>query len=285
MSLSVSDPVKPSIRDGRYVLGAADVTLEVDPSVGGRITALRFGGRNLLTAPEVDPGNYGSTFWTSPQSQWGWPPVAEIDSAPYDAAIEGAALVLLGPVSPALGVAVEKRFRVDAAHGAFVLEYRIHNRAAAATRLAPWEITRVAPGGLTFYPSGTGVFPPSNLQVREAGGVTWFAYDPALITADQKLFADGAEGWIAHVDRDALFVKAFEVVPRAAHAPGEAQLEIYANPGHTYIEIEQQGAYASIAPGASLSWRVDWMVRRLASTVPRAAGSAELVAFARGLVR
>jgi hypothetical protein len=285
MSLSVSDPVKPVVRGARYVLELGEASFEADASPGGRISGLRLGGRNLLTGPEIDQGNYGSTFWTSPQSQWGWPPVPEIDSAPFEASIERDAIVMRGPVSSALGVAVEKRFAGDCARGAFVLEYRIVNRGAASTLLAPWEITRVAPGGLTFYPTGTGVFSPSNLTVREVGGMTWFAYDPALITADQKLFADGAEGWIAHVDGDALFVKGFEPVPRAAHAPGEAQIEIYANPGHTYIEIEAQGALTTIPAGGSLAWRVDWLVRRLPAAIPRSVGSEELVAFVRGLVR
>lgn len=279
------DPVKPAVREGRFALEVGEAILEGDASVGGRITGLRIGGRNLLTGPEVDPGNYGSTFWTSPQSQWGWPPVPEIDSAPYDAAIEGEVVVLRGPVSPALGVAVEKRLSGDRGRGAFTLEYRVVNRGAAAARLAPWEITRVGPGGLSFYPTGAGVFPPSNLTVREAVGATWFAYDASLITDHQKLFADGAEGWIAHVDGDVLFVKAFEHIPREAHAPGEAQIEIYANPGHTYVEIEQQGAYTELAPGGVLDWRVEWLVRRLPAAVPRVAGSAELVAFARALVR
>ena len=62
-----------------FVLTLDDVRLEVDATRGGRITALRLGDRNLLSGAEVDAINYGSTFWTSPQSAWGWPPVAEID--------------------------------------------------------------------------------------------------------------------------------------------------------------------------------------------------------------
>src|SRR6476659_7306563 len=76
-----------------------------------------------------------------------------------------------------------------------------------------------------------------------------------------------ARGWLAHVDGDALLVKTFAVVPRAAQAPGEAQIEIYANPSHTYIEIEAQGAYETIAPGTALPWRVVWLVRRVPSDV------------------
>jgi len=277
-------PSGPVLRGGRYVVEAADAALEVDATTGGRITALLFGGRNLLTGPEVDAGNYGSTFWTSPQSQWGWPPVAEIDGAPYAASLDGDTLVLRGPASARLGVAIEKRFAGDAARGVLNLEYRVANVGPEATRLAPWEVTRVPPGGLTFFPTGSGSFPPSNLAVREAGGATWFAYDAAAIVGDQKLFADGREGWIAHVDGDALFVKTFAPVPRAEQAPGEAHIEIYANPAHTYVEVEQQGAYELIPPGGVLGWRVDWRVRALPPAIARAAGSADLVAFVRGVV-
>ena len=86
-----------------------DVRLEVDATRGGRVTALRLGERNLLSGAEVDAVNYGSTFWTSPQSAWGWPPDVEIDSAPYAGALDGEAVVLRGPASAALGVSVEKR--------------------------------------------------------------------------------------------------------------------------------------------------------------------------------
>src|SRR5207302_8793432 len=142
-----------------------------------------------------------------------------------------------------------------------VLEYRVTNHGPVAFQSAPWEITRVHPKGLTFFPAGDGIYPPSNLAVRADRAVVWFAYDAAAITDHQKLFADGREGWIAHLDGDALFVKVFEAVPRGAQAPGEAQIEIYANPAHTYVEVEQQGAYAAIAAGALLVWRVDWIVR------------------------
>ena len=135
-----------------------------------------------------------------------------------------------------------------------------------------------------MFPTGSGAFSPSNLAVREALGVTWYAFDAAAVTDHQKLFADGREGWLAHVDGDALLVKTFAVVPRAAHAPGEAQIEIYATPAHTYVEVEAQGPYETIAPGAALSWRVVWLVRRLPADVPRTVGSAPLLDFIRGVV-
>jgi hypothetical protein len=280
-------PVKPAVEGGRHVLAWDDVRVEIDAATGARVTALRLGGRDLLSGPTADAGNYGSTFWPAPQSAWGWPPLPEIDHAPYRAEVEPAAIVMRGATSATLGVAVEKRFAADAGRGAVIFDFAIHNRGGAPTRLAPWQITRVPPGGLTLFPTGTGVdppYPPSNLAVRETLGVTWYAFAAAAVTDHQKLFADGREGWLAHVDGDALLVKTFAIVPRAAQAPGEAQIEIYATPAHTYVEVEAQGAFETIAPGAALAWRVVWLVRRLPPEIPRAVGSAPLLDFIRGVV-
>jgi hypothetical protein len=272
-------------RDGRYLLALDDASLEVDPALGGRVTALRASGRDLLTGTDLDAGNFGSTFWTSPQSQWGWPPVPEIDHAPYRVAVDGGVIVMHGEVSPALGVAVEKRFSADGERGCFALTYGIVNHGAAPVQMAPWEITRLRTGGLTFFPTGAGWYPPSNLAVRDDGEITWFAYDATVITDHQKLFADAKEGWIAHVDGDAILVKTFAVVARERQAPGEALVELYATPALTYIEVEEQGPFETIPPGGTLPWRVDWYVRQLpAGLVGAASGSAALVAFVRALV-
>jgi uncharacterized protein DUF4380 len=282
-----AQPVKPTLEGGRHVLAWDDVRLEIDAATGARVTALRLGGRNLLSEPAADAGNFGSTFWPSPQSAWGWPPVAEIDHAPFRVDVEPTAIAMRSAISPVLGVSVEKRFAADAGRGAVVFDFAIHNRSEAPTRLAPWQITRIPPGGLSLFPTGGGgdpPCPPSSLAVREALGVTWYAFDAAAVTDHQKLFAEGREGWLAHVDGDALLVKTFAVVPRDAQAPGEAQIEIYATPAHTYVEIEAQGPYESIAPGAALSWRVVWLVRRLPPEIPRAVGSAPLLDFIRGAV-
>jgi hypothetical protein len=268
-----------------HALTFNDVSFEVDPAVGGRVTALRLAGRNLLTGPDVDPGNYGSTFWTSPQGVWGWPPPPEIDHAPYDVVSATADEILLrGPTSAALGLSVDKRFAIDRAHGAIRQTFTINNHGAEPVSAAPWQISRVAAGGLTFFPTGMGSFAPSNLALREALGVSWYAFDAGEVTGHHKLFADGAEGWLAHVDRDALLVKTFAAVPRSLHAPGEAQIEIYASPAHNYVEIEPQGAYEAIAPGAASTWRVSWLVHKLPQDIVAATGSAQLVAYVRSLV-
>lgn len=284
-SPAAAERVLPTVAGGRHALAWGDVSFEVDAAQGGRVTGLYLAGRNLMVGPEVDPGNFGSTFWTSPQSAWGWPPVPEIDHLPYDVSSDGATIVMRGKTSPLLGVAVEKRFAADPRRGAILFEFRILNRGDREVRLAPWQITRVNPGGLTFFPTGAGAFPPSNLAVREGSGATWYAFDAAAVTDHQKLFADGREGWLAHVDGDALLVKTFAAVSRDVQAPGEAQIEIYATPAHTYVEVEAQGAYQSIPPGGSLTWAVVWLLRRLPAELDRAPGSAALVDHVRKLVR
>ena len=269
------------MREASLALQLDGVRLEVDARTGGRVTSLRRGGVEMLSGPDVDADNYGSTFWTSPQSDWGWPPPAEIDRAPYAVEMSGGEIVLTGASQRALGVRVTKRFSVDRARGAFAMEYAIHNGSAAPKAYAPWEITRVPPGGLTFFP--TGMPASGTLRLDERAGASWFAHDAASIAPGAlpaeglKAFATGRGGWLAHAKARLLFVKRFDEVPREMQAPGEAEIEIYANP--RYVELEVQGRYATISPGACASWTVFWYVRELPPAVAVAAGNGDLVAL------
>src|SRR5579884_781828 len=139
-------------------LALDDARLEVNPNAGGRVTSLRLGDSEILSGSDADANNYGSTFWTSPQADWSWPPPAEIDHGIYTFAWDGGALVLTGECSRLLGVRVTKRLSVDRAREAFVLEYSIHNMTPTPKAYAPWEVSRVRPGGLTFFPAASPVW-------------------------------------------------------------------------------------------------------------------------------
>ncbi|HVR61086.1 MAG TPA: DUF4380 domain-containing protein [Polyangia bacterium] len=284
---TASGPVAPVMRNGHYAFDIGDITFEVDPQIGGRITTLSIGqSGNLLTGPAVNQTYYGSTLWTSPESDWRQPPPVTMDSAPFTATATATSVTVTGPqiTAPAAiaGVSLSKTFSADR-RGTIQMEYTLTNHKQAALMLAPWEVTRVFPGGVTFFPTGTrtrGAVPTTN-----SGGITWFTYDAAAINADVKLYADGAEGWLAHADKGLLFIKKFGDVPAAAIAPNEGDVEMYTNKLHTYIEMEDQGAYASIAPGASTTWTVTWYVRRLPAGVMGTAGEAALVAFVRDTIK
>ena len=66
-------------------------------------------------------------------------------------------------------------------------------------------------------------------------------------------------------------------------APGESEIEVYGGSG--YYELENQGAYTSIAPGEWLSWSVTWRATNLPAEVTNAVGSPSLYQFARQLAQ
>jgi hypothetical protein len=286
--MSTDAPV-PTVQGSIYTFTFGDTVFAVDAAKAGRVATFSLAGKNVLTAPKnAEDNNWGSTFWTSPQSDWNWPPPAELDPNPYAARVEGATLVLEGATIPALGLAVSKRFSVDVARGVVAIEYGIVNKGEQARSVAPWEISRVASGGLTFFPMGEGQ-PWKGFQELLAltiiDGVAWLPSGTMPASADQKAFVDGREGWIAHVTAGLLLVKSFPGISVAQAAPGEAEIELYTDANRTYVEVENQGAYVSLAPGASLSWPVRWYLRKLDAGIQPVPGSSQLVNLVRDLLR
>jgi hypothetical protein len=283
-----TEPCVPTAKGTVTTFTFGDTVFAVDAAKGGRIVTFSLAGKNILTAARnSQDNNWGSTFWPSPQSDWNWPPPAELDPGPYAASLDGTTLSLVSPTVAALGLAVTKKFSVDVSAGAVTTEYGLSNRGTQARKVAPWEITRVASGGLTFFPMGDGA-PTKGMQdllpLQIAGGVAWFACDTTPLASDQKVFADGHEGWIAHVDGNLLLVKAFTDTPLGQAAPGEAEIELYTDAGRTYVEVENQGAYASIAPAATATWKVRWFLRHLDASISAKPGSAALLNVVRALV-
>merc|ERR1719491_1409676 len=231
----------------------------------------------------------GSVFWPAPQSAWGWPPPVEIDPTPsgnyqyqYSLDVDQASksFTLTSGVSNALSLQMSKRISMDPDSGAVVLDFAMRNTGWQARSWAPWEITRVAANGLTFY--ATGSLPPTSgtwpaLPVTNAGGITWFQQRSS--SSQAKLFADTSEGWLAHTDGFLVMVKCFEKIPTYAAAPGEQQIEIYDR--GSYVEVEAQGAYQSIPAGGQLNWLHYWHLREMPAGAVMQPGNAQLVALAR----
>lgn len=265
--------------DGKLVLELGSTYFEVKPEHGGRITSLRQAGQELLWLSGAD--NYadalGSTFWPSPQS-WPWPPPAEIDTHAYAPSVDASGVITLdGKKNDATSLKVSKRFRADLVREALELEYAMTNAGDAAVSWAPWEITRMPASGLAFWPTGGAPYGDQPLPNQSELGHTWCRPDEA--EGEGKLFADGAAGYLAYVLGDRLLLKQFEDVPASAAAPNEAEIELYVNPDHSYVEVENQGRYGSIAPGQTVRWKVIWYVRKLPVGMTASASRADLVAF------
>jgi hypothetical protein len=264
----------------KYQFTFGDVVFEVDQSFGARVDTLSVSGTNLVEPPVTDPTQWGSTFWTSPRSEWQpmtWPPPASIDQNPYDGGPMGSHLVVSSGVDPTMGISVDKDYSVDGASGWIHIGYTIH--VTSAFKCAPWEDTRVPRGGIAFFPAGT-VLDAGPTMLTMTGGAVWF--DDTSMTATSpdgsKAIADAMGGWSAYAVKGILFLKKFTDVPVSGLAPGEGDVDIYPGPG--FLEVEAEGTYTSIPANGSLSWSTQWRVAKIPSSVTVAAGSATLLSFA-----
>jgi hypothetical protein len=177
---------------------------------------------------------------------------------------------------------VTKAFMPLPESGAVEVRYTLTNSSpTVSVQVAPWQISRVAAGGLTFFGQGTGpvTYAPNTdptFVLTEGASDLWYASGP--VNHDSKAFADST-GWLGHVTPDRLLcLQSFPDIQPADAAPGEAEIEVFTN--GDYVEIEDQGALATIAPGEALTWSVRWKLRRVPGGTHVAAGDAQLAAFA-----
>ena len=225
-----------SSKNTLHTLSVGPLRMTIDAAKGARIVEFSHDGKNVLSGPEINPANYGSTFWPSPQSLWGWPPMAAIDSDPYTGGATGDSLLFtsepgrLGDGAKAASLTVSKRFVPVPDLPAIDVTYTMANVSATDVppiEVAPWQITRVrGTRGLTFFALGQGPVNASpGLPIHVENGVGWYAFSPA--TGDSKTFADG-QGWIAHVTGEhLLFVLRFEDLAPADSPTGESEIELY----------------------------------------------------------
>ena len=287
-----SGTVKPEMVDHKYRITIGNQEMLIDPERGGRIVSLLMDNKDFLTDSTINNFNWGSTFWLSPQRDWNWPPSAEIDNKPYRASIENNTLIMTSMQDPKTGLVVTKNISGESASQSFVLQYTITNRSNLPQHVAPWEVTRVKPNGIAFFPAGKdnargGLLPSTTLQ----DGIFWFTYDKQKLPlkGDRQIYADGSEGWLGQVNDNLLLLKKFPDISPEDTAPGEGEVELYAsevsddNPG--YVEIEHQGAFTTLQPGASFAWTCTWIFRKLPANVQVGKGNKALIEFVRKLIK
>ena len=242
--------------DGKYSLSVGHVTLTVDAQKGGKIVSYRYDDKEILSQTKI-PNSFGSTFWTSPQSEWNWPPVPEYDTKPFNAEVAGDKLILTGEKSKRFGYRVRKELTTDKKDNAIVITYTIINESGESRKVAPWEISRVPNGGILFFDAKE-VTPANNMETMPfvyEKKAAWYTLDESR--KNRKINADG-KGWLAFCDNGLLFVKKFPDLKPTEPAPAEAEIQIYVNTGKTFVEIEEQGAYTTLNAGEELSWTVRW---------------------------
>ncbi len=237
----------------------------IDTGAGGKILSLKYDDKEVISQSPM-PEAFGSTFWTSPQNEWNWPPVQEFDKYPYEIERDGNPLVITSAVSPKLGLRIKKEFTTDDRSHALIVKYSIINAGSTARKVAPWEITRVPNEGLIFFDAPVdGITPAGLMSFTASDGAAWYQTDEAR--ENRKVNADG-KGWLAYLNNGLLLLKKFDDLSPTQPAPGEAEIQVYVNRGKTYIELESQGAYTNLAPGESLTWTVRWQLEPYNGTAP-----------------
>ena len=72
--MQAAEPVIKSIGESKYVIETGNLSMTID--------AFKFKDAEVISQLPMRE-TFGSTFWTSPQNEWNWPPVAEYDKLPY----------------------------------------------------------------------------------------------------------------------------------------------------------------------------------------------------------
>ena len=238
--------------DGKYIIKNGEVTMTIDVN-GGKILSYKYGDAEVISQTRF-PNSFGSTFWTSPQKEWNWPPVPEFDRNPYKVE-KGDKLVMTSEVSQKLNYRVTKTFTANA-DKSITVSYTIKNESDETRKVAPWEITRVPNDGVIFFDAPIDAITPAGLlDFKPQFGLSWYLADEAQ--QNRKINADG-KGWLAYCANGLLMVKKFEDLDASQPAPEEAEIQVYVNMRKSFIELESQGAYTELKPGAELTWTVTW---------------------------
>ena len=248
-------------RQNSKKITVGDATMTIYPTKGAKIMSLKYKNQEIISQ-QTAPESFGSTFWTSPQKEWNWPPVQEFDKGVYQVEdLPDGGFVMTSEVSQKLKYRIRKEFTVDEKDNAIVITYSIINESDETRQVAPWEITRVAnDGGVIFFDAPLdGITPAGVLSFKSDHGAVW--YQPDEAPQNRKINADG-KGWYAYCNNGLLLLKVFNDLPSGevagGPAPGEAEIQVYVNRGKTFIELESQGAYTTLKPHEQLSWTVRW---------------------------
>jgi hypothetical protein len=265
-------------------LASESLSMTIDPSVGGRVSSLRYQGQQLLFTREdaQNSNNWGSTFWLSPQKLWGWPPLEAHDSAPYQvSAIHEHSLALMSRWQ--MGARVKKQMSIDEQRDNVLrMDYSVSAR-ESFDELAGWEVTRIPRRGLVFYPASQ-----SSLDVvmgavvyRHSQDVVWLELKTDIKPPEGKINANGTEGWLAWIENNLLYLKLYQPVAADQMATGEGDVEVYLSSHQDYVELEVQSVARALAPNDTLQWRVSWLVEQLPAGLDASVGSLELLAWVR----
>jgi hypothetical protein len=281
INLVQSQSITPIKSSNNCQFTVSDVFFEAAADYGGRISSFKIEDNEILFNDKSNGAStWGSVLWPSPQSEWNWPPIETLDSKAYNFEIQGNRCRMTSEISSTIKMSFIKDYYAAIEDTSITIVYKIINESSSTKKNAAWEVTRVPPSGLFFYPTGD-ASATSGLSeyVNEISGYSWYANQESD-NGGQKFFADGSQGWYAHINADGyIFIKQFVDVANDKHAPGENEIELWLNSDKAYMELENQSVYATIPAGDTLKYVLKWYLRKLPDTLTVEAGNLALVDF------
>lgn len=248
------------------------VTMVIDAANGARIMSLKVDTLEVLSQNPA-PNMYGSTFWTSPQKEWNWPPVREHDMGRYAVEQKDGKIIMTSGLSERFPLRIRKTFSVvDDLY--FAITYTITNEGTDERRVAPWEVTRVpGEGTISFAAPVDSIWPAGLMDFKQDKDEA--IYDIDKVDRQRKINANGhpltagsdrqickGKSWLRYRNNGLALTKYFPDMKAGEAAPGEDEIQVYVHQGALYCEIEEQGPYTLLKPGESLDWTVYWHLVR-----------------------
>lgn len=286
-SIIKSQTVTPEVNGSIYSFSFNNLELLIDAEEGAKVSSFKINGSEFLVTSSGDGDYlYGSTAWPAPQSEFGWPPPMELDAGSYTGSIDGNVITLTSPIDVDGNeneMQFTKSFWADNADTSITINYSLINKGSSQITKAVWELTRPPVNGITFWPTGpAGTWGDLASSVVEQNNYSWIDIGNES-RSDLKFFADGSQGWFAHVDSDnRLFVKTFDDVNQADFANGEAEIELWI--AGNYIELENIGAAGTLNTDEKVDYKVKWYLRELPSNIIASIGNQDLVNYVNNIV-
>jgi hypothetical protein len=184
---------------------------------------------------------------------------------------------------------LRKTLRVTPTADSVVVEHVLVNESTERTRVAPWAITMLTPGGEAWLPRFMGRTDPGGYQAN--GSLVLWPYtrfgDARLIPGDPitrvlavagsegrvKVGLQGRPGWSAYRRHDALLVKRVTWLADATYPDMDASLQCYSC--GDFIELETLGPLVTLALGEAISHQETWTLSRVDPQAPMDAILAE----------
>ena len=270
------------------LLTNGEVELVVTLDVGPRVIAYRLpGGFNVMKNYGEQMGGTGEAEWQLRGGHRFWLAPEDLtrtyfpDNRPVEFVPDGElAVTIVAPPEVEYGVQKRMRLKLHTTGTKCDVTLTVTNTGTAATGLAPWGPTVMAPGGVEVIPlPGKTPHPGSTSNAKSPADyapnqelILWPYFDFAdtrwsfgkkyiLLRQDvnkgpTKIGLAHRTGWVGYLNSKTLFVKRFDYREGAVYPDRGTRYQTFSN--EDMLEMETVGEYGTLEPGESASLSEQW---------------------------